>query len=134
MKTESKIGIWMDHSTAHLIEFTTEPMETTSIDSPFTHDVKVDTVSGKSEHLMHNKEQHQQAAFYKQLGEVIKGYTDVILFGSTDAKLELRNILCADHLFDKIKIETQQADKMTDAQQHAFVKHHFANHHLFHQN
>ena len=134
MKTEKKIGIWMDHSTAHLIEFTTEPMETKNIDSPFTHDAKEDTLATTSEHVMHNKEQHQQAAFYKQLGEAIKGYTDVILFGPTDAKLELRNILCADHHFDKIKIETQQADKMTDAQQHAFVKHHFAKHHLFQHN
>ena len=134
MKTENKVGIWMDHSTAHLIEFTTEPMETKNIDSPFTHEVKEDTNAAKSEHVLHNKEQHQQAAFYKQISEVIKDYTEVILFGPTDAKLELKNILCADHHFDKIKIETQQTDKMTDAQQHAFVKHHFANHHLFQHN
>ena len=134
MKIENKLGIWMDHSTAHLIEFTTEPMETKTVDSPFTHQVKEDTLAGKSEHVMHNKEQHQQAAFYKQLGEIIKKYTDVILFGPTDAKLELKNILCANHQFDKIKIETQQADKMTETEQHNFVKHHFANHHLFQHN
>ena len=134
MKIENKLGIWMDHSTAHLIEFTQEPMETKTVDSPFTNKVKEDTLAAKSEHVMHNKEQHQQAAFYKQLGEIIKGYTDVILFGPTDAKLELKNILCANHQFDKIKIETQQADKMTETEQHNFVKHHFANHHLFQHN
>ena len=75
---------------------------------------------------MHNKEQHQQSDYYKQLGEIIKNYTEVILFGPTDAKVELFNILKADHHFAKIKIEFQQADKMTENQQHAFVKEYFS--------
>jgi hypothetical protein len=125
MKTENRLGIWMDHSNAHLMEFTTDPIESKLIESTFTQEEKAETLE-KSEHAMHNKEQHQQSAYYKKLGETIQNYDDVILFGPTDAKLELFNLLRADHRFDKIKIETQQADKMTDNQQHAFVKEYFS--------
>ena len=75
---------------------------------------------------MHNKEQHEQADYYKKLSEVIKNYDDVILFGPTEAKTELYNVLRADHLFEKIKIKTQQTDKLTENQQHAFVRNYFS--------
>jgi hypothetical protein len=80
----------------------------------------------KSEHLMHNKEQHQQASYYKDLGSIIRDYDAVLLFGPTDAKTELFNMLRADHLFAHIKIEVEQADKMTENQEHAFVKTYFS--------
>ena len=115
----------MDHSSAHLMEFTTDPIETTTIASKFTHEEK-ELSHDKGEKTMHNKEQHLQSAYYKKLGEVIKNYTSVILFGPTDAKVELLNILRADHLFEKINIETRQADKLTENQQHAFVRDYFS--------
>jgi stalled ribosome rescue protein Dom34 len=114
----------MDHSTAHLIEFSKESMETKVIDSKFTHEAKEESL-GKSEHTMHNKEQHQHTEYYKKLGEEIRNYEEVILFGPTDAKSELSNFLMADHRFAKIKIETQSADKMTENQQHALVRAYF---------
>ena len=51
-----------------------------------------------------------------------------MLFGPTDAKTELFNLLKADHHFDKINIETKHADKMTENQQHAFVREYFFKH------
>ncbi len=125
MTTRKKLGIWMDHSNAHLIEFTTESEKPTTITSSFTHQEKV-TSMGKSENLMHNKEQHDQSAYYKKLGAVIKNYGEVILFGPTTAKTELFNILTKDHLFSEIKMEIKEADKMTENQQQAFVKDHFS--------
>ena len=127
MATAKNLGIWMDHSSAHIMEFTTDPIETKTIDSKFTHEAKENAL-GKSERLMHNKEQHQESEYYKKLGEVIRNYDEVILFGPTDAKVELWNLLKADHHFAKIKIETQSTDKMTENQQHAFVKKHFSTH------
>jgi len=124
MKVEKKLAIWMDHASAHLIEYTNQPVETTVIESKFTHQVKEHSLS-KSEKLMHNKEQHQEAEYYKQLGEIIKKYDDVLLFGPTEAKVELLNLLRADHHFEKIKIETKHADKMTVNQQHTFVREYF---------
>ena len=125
MTANKRLGIWMDHATAHLMEFTVDPIETKSIESKFTHEEKEHSL-GKNENLMHHKEQHEQADYYKKLGEVIRNYDHVILFGPTDAKVELFNLLKANHLFEKIKIEVEQADKMTENQQHAFVKKHFS--------
>ena len=124
MTTTKSLGIWMDHSSAHLMEFTTDPIQTDIIDSAFTHAEKEQSL-GKSENVMHNKEQHQQSEYYKKLGEKIRNYEDVILFGPTDAKVELHNILKADHRFANIKIVVKQADKMTENQQHAFVRDYF---------
>ena len=125
MTTAKNLGIWMDHSSANLMELTIDPIETKTIESKFTHLAKEQSL-GKSENLMHNKEQHQQSEYYKKLGEIIKNYEAVILFGPTDSKVELFNTLKADNHFDKIKIEIKQTDKMTENQQHAFVREHFS--------
>ncbi len=125
MTTVKNLGIWMDHSNAHLMELTVSPIQTNIIESNFTHQEKEES-HNKGEKVMHNKEQHQQAAYYKALGETIKNYDDVLLFGPTDAKTELLNILKADHNFSKIKIEVRQSDKMTENQEHAFVREYFS--------
>ena len=122
--TSKQLGIWMDHANAHIIEFSKEPSEPQTITSKFTHEVKEDTLT-KSESLMHNKEQHEQSDYYKQLGETIKKYDEVLLFGPTDAKVELFNLLKADHHFANTKIDVKSADKMTLNEQHAFVREHF---------
>lgn len=120
MKTTKSLGIWMDHSSAHLIEFTAHPNETTNVETGFSHDVAHD-----AETQIHNTE-HEYTAYYKKLGGIIKNYDEVLLFGPTDAKAELHNLLSADHQFATINIEVKQADKMTENQQHAFVKEHFS--------
>lgn len=125
MTTAKKLGIWIDHSSAHLTEFTADPLETNTIESNFTYQDRQKSL-GRSENVMHNKEQHHQSEYYKKLGEAIKNYEDVILFGPTDAKVELFNVLRADQRFAKIKIEIKQTDKMTEYQQHAFVREYFS--------
>jgi stalled ribosome rescue protein Dom34 len=125
MTTKNKLGIFMDHSSAHLMEYSVEAKESQTIESSFTHEAKVKSL-GKSEHTMHNKEQHLQNEFYKKLGEIIRNYDEIILFGPTDAKKELFNHLKADHLFAEKKINVKQTDKMTDNQQHAYVRQHFS--------
>ena len=124
MTTEKKLGIWMDHASAHLMKYN-DDMTTDIILSESTHAEKEKTLE-KGESMMHNKEQQQQAEYYKTLGESIKNYDDVLLFGPTNAKVELLNILKADNHFSKIKIGTMQADKMTENQAHAFVRDYFS--------
>ncbi len=125
MTTEKKLGIWIDHASAHLTAFTADPLETKVITSEFTHEDKEQGLV-KSENQMHKKEQHLHSEYYKKIAEAIRNYNDVILFGPTDAKVELFNILKADHRFANINIEIKQTDKMSDYQQHAFVKEHFS--------
>jgi len=126
MIATKQLGIWMDHASAHIIEFSTESNEATTIHSNFTHQVKQDTLS-KSENVMHNKEQHQQHEYYMKLGEIIKNYEEVILFGPTEAKDELFNVLKNDRHFVGIRIFVQHADKMTPNQQSAFVRDYYKN-------
>jgi hypothetical protein len=125
MTIEKKLGICMDHSNARLMEFTTIDGEEKVVDSELTLLGKEHSV-GSSENVIHNKEHHQQSEYYKKLGEAIKNFDDVLLFGPTTAKSELLNVLRTDHRFEKIKIEVHQSDKMTDNQQHAFVKEYFS--------
>ena len=125
MKIEKSLGIWMDHQDAHLMEFTTDPIVTTTIESKFTHQEKEKTLH-RGENLMHNKEQHEEAAYYKELGEIIRNYNDILLFGPTEAKVELLNVLRKDHRFADIIIEIKSTDKMTENQQHAFVWEYFS--------
>jgi hypothetical protein len=125
--TTKHLGIWMDHSAAHLMELTVDPIKTITVTSAFTHDEKGETLH-KGEKAMHHKEHQLQLAYYKKLGEAIKNYEVVLLFGPSNAKTELVNILNEDHHFDKIKVEVKNADKMTENQEHAFVREYFSRH------
>lgn len=125
MSMVKKVGVWLDHSSAHLTEFAVENEEIKILSSPFTHAQKEKTW-GKNENLMHHKEQHQQAAYYKSMAEAIKGYDEVLLYGPTDAKHELFNLLKKDPHFAKTIIEVRDAGKMSENQQQAFVRDHFS--------
>jgi hypothetical protein len=124
MKTEKKLGIWMDHANAHLMEYT-DPIITTIIASDSTHEEKQFTLQ-KGESFMQRKNQEQEGAYYKAIADSIKNHDEVLLFGPTNAKIELSNILEDDLSFSKIKIEIRQADKMTENQEHAFVRDYFS--------
>lgn len=123
MKTQKNLGIWMDHSTANLIDLETTKNKP-SITSKFTAETKEDALN-RSESLMHNKRQQMNEKFYKKIGSEILKYNQVILFGPTNAKVELHNYLIKDSHFKDIKIDTKSADNMTDNEQIAFVKNHF---------
>ena len=99
-----KIGIWMDHTQAHLIEYD-DPIITTEnvvITTRFKNDGNKNT--DQNERMIHNREQQDQAKYYKKLSDKIIDYDMVLLFGPTDAKAELLHVMQADHHFDKIKL------------------------------
>ena len=125
MSTAKQSGIWMDHSSAHLIEFITGPIESEIITCKFTHQDKQQKLAF-GEKGMHQKEQHFLTEYYKKIGESILKYNEVILFGTTNAKSELYNILKDDHRFSKITITTEQTDKLTEKQQLAFVREYYS--------
>lgn len=120
-----KLGIWMDHDHAHLIEFETQSLQTTTIPSNFKNESKEGHVTSGEEHALARHQRHQ-SEYFKALGRIIKNYQEVLLFGPTTAKVELLNTLTADKQFDKVNVQAQQGDKMTENQMHAFVKKHFS--------
>lgn len=127
METKKNLGIWMDHAIAHLMD-NRDSTNNETISSNFNHDDKVDALN-RSESLMHNKKQQLDEAFYKNISEKILKYQHVLLFGPTNAKSELYNYLNKNLHFKDVKIDVEAADKMTDNEQSAFVKKHFANQH-----
>jgi hypothetical protein len=124
MKKMKQAGIWMDHSFACIMELINDAIVQNTVVSEFTHEEKK-IMLGRNEKLMHKKEQHLQSGYYRKLGDTIRDYSEVVLFGPTDAKNELFNLLKTDHLFEDIKIEVKHADKMTENQMHAFVREYF---------
>ncbi len=127
MKSVKKLGIWMDHSTANILELLNNTVISKSVESTPAFPEQVENLR-MDESLMHNKEQNQYADFYKKLSYIINDYSEVLLFGPTDAKSELFNFLKDNRRFEKIKISIQPADNMTDNQQKAFVKDFFNTH------
>jgi hypothetical protein len=123
MKNIKKLGVWMDHSNACLIELKNDMIVHRIVSESANHDSETDFHKG--EKLIHKKEQHLQSGYYKKIGDIIKGYGDVVLFGPTDAKSELVNLIKADHLFEDIKIEVRNSDKMTEDQMQVFVRDYF---------
>lgn len=125
MTASKKLGIWMDHSFAHLMEFTSKHFEIETIESKFSSKEKNKHLE-KGKKLIPEKDQKQLYDYYKKIGETIKNYKRVILFGPSDAKVELFDLLSEDERFLKIKFEIKDTDKMTVNQQHNFVKEYFS--------
>jgi len=125
MKTTKQLGIWMDHSIAHLVSFTNGTVVTKTLKSPSAFPEQRQNLR-MDETLMNNKEQSQLSDYFKILSDVIQDYEEVLLFGPTNAKNELFNLLKDDRHFEKIKIDVKSADKMTENQQQAFVKEFFS--------
>jgi len=124
MEKTKQLGIWMDHSEAFLMKLSNDTIVENTILSEFTQQEKENSLE-KSEKHMQNKEHQFKLTFFKKLSEVIKIYHEVVLFGPTTAKDELLNLLKANHLFNKIKIEVKGSDKMTKNRMHDFVKEYF---------
>ena len=123
MKIPKKLGIWMDHTIAHIIELKNNTITSNTIESLSLQGEKQNF--GKDESLKHNTEQDQLSEYFKRLSTLIKSYSDVILFGPTNAKTELYNLLKEDSHFNNIKINIETTDNLTENQMHAFVKEHF---------
>jgi len=124
MESTKQLGIWMDHSTAHLMELSNGTIVSNTVGSqPELQDEQQIVYKDESHEL--NKEQGQLTAYYRKLSDVILDYDEVILFGPTEAKNELFNLLKENHLFEKIKIAIKPADKMSESERNTFVKDYF---------
>jgi hypothetical protein len=125
MKSKKQLGIWMDHSVAHCSELINNTIITESIESNPVSQVNKEDLYYKDESHMLNKEQDKLSVYYSKLSNVVLNYDEVVLFGPTDAKNELLNLIKNDHLFAKISVEAKAADKMSKIQQLEFIKDYF---------
>jgi len=120
MKKQKQLGICMDHSSALIMELTNNMIISTEFES---ESIKKIEIENEDNHEIKGKEEQQtQSAYYKRISDIIRNYEAVLLFGPTDAKNELFNLIKVDHDFDNILIELRTTDKMTENQMFAFVK------------
>ena len=78
--SRKKIGIWMDHSIAHLMEYSKNSFEIKTIESNFTQQQKLNSFK-KGEAHMHKKELYEQSKYYKKLIDVVKKYKNTYRMG-----------------------------------------------------
>jgi hypothetical protein len=125
MKMKKTLGIWMDHSVAHLTELSGDTFVTRIIESKPDLHLNAADLYYKDDSQLLNKEQGQLATYYRKLSDASLNYEQVVLFGPTEAKNELANIMRENPLFKKIEIVVKSADKMTENQQYKFLKEFF---------
>lgn len=126
MISVKKIGIWMNHSIAYIMEFTSGLVTTSIIDAAIDkNEANMDCSNNEMASIF--KAQSDKKAYYKQLEESLKDSKEVILFGPTYAKVELYNLLKIDTRFKKTKFKIIHAEDLDEAQQQEFVATHFSN-------
>ena len=124
MKSIKQLGIWMDHSVANLIELSNDKMAKRTVKLIPAFPGSVENLR-LNESLINNKENDHFADFYQKISDIIKKFDEVLLYGPTQAKTELFNQLKKNIHFDRIKIDVQPAENMTENQQETFVKKYF---------
>jgi stalled ribosome rescue protein Dom34 len=117
MAIRKKIGVWMNHTHAHIKAYTNMYLD------------KAESTDREHKHMgesnMHHNETKEQSEFYNLIGKEILDYNDILIFGPNDAKTELYNHLKADSKFEDVNIELKNAGKLSDVQERAVIKAHF---------
>jgi len=124
MKTKKEVGIWMDYSSAYVMEMIGDEIGTMEVNSEFTWEEKQHSFF-RNEGLMHKKERQLVSEYFNKISEKIAGSDAVLLFGPGEAKNELFNLLVANPQFKQVNIRVKTADRLTENQRKAFFKNQF---------
>ncbi len=130
---DKKIGVWLDHSKAHFIDFSkgSVNLETAYSNQEsqvrFTGESATGTRLGNhrstnNEYNKHQREQGIKNEYFKMLADRLRSYDDILLFGPTTAKDELYNRLKEDKHFADKTINVRPAEQLTENQLMAEVK------------
>ncbi len=110
------IGVWMNHSFANLIEFTSELITSVIIDSNLDkhHD---ELVMAHMETKGLFKQQTLQTAYLKELESALHNCKELILFGPNYSKVKLYHILKQNTLFANTRIKITHTENINAVQQ-----------------
>lgn len=122
-----KAAVYMDYNEARIIEWNNGDPAVVSIikheEPPVDDSLKTSiwspdgTQKGNNEFTLNHKEMEYQKKYFKQLEDALKGYDEILLFGSGNAKKVLRNQLLENKAFENTLINLLSTDKLTDNQQ-----------------
>ena len=125
MENKRRMGVWMDYESAYLIELMPLRVDAIVVKSKTSNPSKKRKLTTNDDNEI-NKQEELLLIFNKKIANEISKYGHVILFGTTEAKIELMEYLKTENAFKDIKIETEETEKMNDNQKHAFVKNYFS--------
>jgi hypothetical protein len=139
MSTKKVIGVYLDHQKAYLIQKEKEDAVISEIiESDYERQVREagkgsnttfwnasGTYSSNNENNKNNKAKNQLHEYYELLSRKIKDFDEILIFGPTTARNELKNYLCELKPFNGKKIHVEPADILTDNQKREKVRNFF---------
>jgi hypothetical protein len=128
MAKKKKLGIWMCQSVMHLMEYNIEEpidMDTIPCMDTITTNTSLPIIEFSE---VQKAEIFRKQEEFKKIAAKIIAYDQIVLFGPMDVKKEFQIYLETNHALVLPEIEVKQTEIMTEAQQIAFVKHHFLHH------
>jgi len=123
----SKIGLWIDHRQAVIVNVADEDEEIKRITSNMEKDVRFSSRTaniGSSEDVRDRKFENHLNKYYDDVIESLRNAESILIFGPGEAKGELEKCLADEGLKQRI-VGVEAADKMTDNQIAAKVRQHF---------
>jgi hypothetical protein len=104
MKRNKKAQIWLDYSVAYITQLRNNQPETMIV---------------KPANALSNERDNGQShiPYWAELSDIISACDEVVLYGPTNAKQDLLQILRANYLYAGIKIALQPAGNMSGQQE-----------------
>ena len=103
------LAIWMDDASAHYMELINGTLVKNSISANNKYQMKIENPVVDFMRLC-----FKQSDYYKQIGDIILGFEEVVLFGPSGPKNELMHLLLLNHLFDRINLSIKYAEIMDE--------------------
>lgn len=126
-KHSKRVGVWMDHATAKVIDVENVNGEIQTIKSKHRSRIRIPgegndgSVLGafrstNSESNKNDRKMQATNAFYQQLAVELTPYDQILIMGPTSAPREFENFVKAKREFAKKKISHDTVDYITDNQ------------------
>ncbi len=136
-KPVKKIGVWLDHASALLVNVGTTPITTEKIQSRAATTTQEGSAHGSpvrmgnfrssnNEHHAHQREQDHERKFFKEIKEELLPFDEILITGPTTAQEELLHVLQADAHFREKKMTMTASDYETEEEVVERVKKFFA--------
>lgn len=121
MKTKRNLGIYMDHSRAILMELSGNIVGENQIKSEFSTEGKGSHLK-KLENSEHDIDLRLHSNYFKEIGQSIKDFENILLFGPTDVQTELLNFLNDAKLTKNVNFEVRKTELMAGTQMRSYVR------------
>lgn len=118
------MGIYMDHSRAILMELSGNIVGENQIKSEYSTEGKGSHLK-KLENSEHDIDLRLHSNYFKEIGQSIKDFQNILLFGPTDVQTELLNHLNDEKLTKNINFEVRKTELMAGAQMRSYMRAYF---------